>query len=251
LPAFEAVLVLAAGRGTRLGGPKALANITNDGRPWWLVQRERLAGVAARLGEPDRGGPGLTIVWVAGPEVAAALRDPQGASIPDRATHPAAAGDALVAVPRAEGPGTGSGAAPMFHSLHLGLEALERTMPGCSSVAGVFVLPIDVPAPHPGAWLALRDAARGEQTTPPRPTVPTINGRRGHPVYLPWAWAAANVLAPARALGPAADQTLRLDTLIAEAAVAVPVDDPDTLTNLNTPAAVAAWAARSTRSGGA
>ncbi len=53
--ACEVVLVLAAGRGKRMGGPKAL--MTVHGRAWWLTQRERIART------------GLRDLWVVSDEV--------------------------------------------------------------------------------------------------------------------------------------------------------------------------------------
>ncbi|MGQ0628432.1 MAG: nucleotidyltransferase family protein [Phycisphaerales bacterium] len=51
------VVLLAAGQGRRMGGPKALMNLS--GRAWWAVQNDRLAGRRA--------------VWVASAEVRPAL----------------------------------------------------------------------------------------------------------------------------------------------------------------------------------
>jgi nicotine blue oxidoreductase len=58
-------VILAAGRGTRMGGPKALMEV--EGRPWWRTQQERLGG--------------LPCVWVAAPEVAAQLRGRRGSIV--------------------------------------------------------------------------------------------------------------------------------------------------------------------------
>ena len=52
------VVVLAAGRGTRMGGPKALMEVR--GRVWWRWQREWLAPAEAA---------GATVVWLVSPVV--------------------------------------------------------------------------------------------------------------------------------------------------------------------------------------
>lgn len=53
------IVVLAAGQGRRMGGPKAL--IAAGGRPWWRVQEERLAAT------------GLPRIWVVSAPVALAM----------------------------------------------------------------------------------------------------------------------------------------------------------------------------------
>ena len=52
------VVLLAAGRGTRMGGPKALMLV--GGRPWWSIQQDRLGS--------------LSHLWVASPDTAAQMR---------------------------------------------------------------------------------------------------------------------------------------------------------------------------------
>lgn len=63
---MDYVIVLAAGRGVRAGGPKALHVV--NGRPWWEIQRERLERV------------GLPVVWV----VSERVRQGMGESVPER-----------------------------------------------------------------------------------------------------------------------------------------------------------------------
>ena len=75
------VVILAAGRGTRMGGPKALMGV--EGRPWWRTQQERLRG--------------FPCVWVAAEDVASQMRGCRG---------PIVAGDPQ---------------APMFESIRAGL----------------------------------------------------------------------------------------------------------------------------------
>lgn len=125
MPAFEpdrtarrAVIVLAAGRGRRMGGPKAL--MTVDGEPWWRVQARRLRDA------------GCTPIWVVSPEVRAAI-----AGAPDGPR-------ALVEA---------NPDAPMFDSLRAGVGHLGPRTP-----ERLFVLPVDVPAPGRATWDTLATA---------------------------------------------------------------------------------------------
>ena len=107
----------------------------------------------------------------------------------------------------------------MFASLHVGLCTLDLT-----TIEGVFVLPVDTPAPGTGVWSSL--AQSGELS------VPGYRGKRGHPVYLPVAWVRETL---ARIQHSRVDPgSLRLDTLIAPAVRVVPVDDGNVVVNLNT-----------------
>ncbi len=63
---LDHVIVLAAGRGLRAGGPKALHGV--GGRSWWQIQQERLAHV------------GLPVVWVVSERVRAGM----GAAAPEQ-----------------------------------------------------------------------------------------------------------------------------------------------------------------------
>lgn len=179
------VIVLAAGRGRRMGGPKALMQVA--GQPWWARQLESL--VAA----------GAAPVWVVSPVVRAAMeKDPRSLK------------QALV---------DGDADAPMFESVRAGLRFLQPVAP-----RGVYVLPIDVPAPAREAWKALASAGPV--------AVPTWHGEHGHPVYLEWSFVKAHADAPAGA---------RLDELIARLVRYVVVDDASVSKNLNTPAALSAY----------
>jgi CTP:molybdopterin cytidylyltransferase MocA len=181
-------IVLAAGQGKRMGGPKALMGV--GGRPWWLVQQERLA---------EAGAPAL---WVVSNTVFREMVNSE---------EPPARG--LVA----------DSAAPMFESIRRGVEAAR---PHASR--GVFILPVDVPAPPAMTWEALA-AAAGD-----RVAVPTFGGEHGHPVALSAAW-----LARSFPLAPDAED--RLDHLIEGHVSYLAVDDPTVVVNLNTPDEVAAW----------
>ncbi len=61
-----AVVVLAAGRGTRMGRPKALMEV--GGSQWWLLQRAALSALRAR------------VVWVVSEEVRQAIEREPGSS---------------------------------------------------------------------------------------------------------------------------------------------------------------------------
>lgn len=111
----DRVLVLAAGRGTRMGGPKALMSVA--GEPWWRHQQRRLDAI------------GLSSSWLVSPAVRAAMAG--HADAPSR----------LIDADEAE---------PMFATLVRGARALSGL-----ETRGVFVLPIDVPVPRASVWRAL------------------------------------------------------------------------------------------------
>jgi molybdopterin-guanine dinucleotide biosynthesis protein A len=116
----------------------------------------------------------------------------------------------------------------MFASVLAGISA-AHTNHGPAATSGLFILPIDVPVPRREVWTALAAASDV--------SVPVSRGVRGHPVFLPWPWILARGLASS---GPAGcDQ--RLDTLIGGSCRTVDLDDPDVVTNLNTPADLEAW----------
>ncbi len=101
----EVVLVLGAGRGRRMGTPKALMAVA--GVPWW----ERQVEAIRRAGRES--------VWV----VSETVRDAIGAGLEFRGT--------VV---------TGDPDAPMFESFLHGIDAIASRGPSV-----VFVLPVDVP----------------------------------------------------------------------------------------------------------
>lgn len=112
------VLVLAAGRGTRMGTPKALMSVL--GAPWWKRQHDAIARA------------GLASLWVVSEFV---LR---------------ATGGEIARLARAVG---APDDAPMFESFRAGVDALRGDPP-----AGVLVLPVDVPMSGAGVAGALRAA---------------------------------------------------------------------------------------------
>lgn len=178
-------LVLAAGRGNRMGGPKAL--MTVEGEPWWRTQSRRLLE------------SGLEATWVVSPDVCNALRN-----------QPSAPASMVTADPDA----------PMFTSILAGVRTLADLTP-----RGLFILPVDTPAPARRVWSAIAGTDR--------PRIPSCRGKHGHPVFVPWS-IAETVLSlsssPSLKDGPA-----RLDRIIAPTAEVIEVDDPAVCINLNTP----------------
>jgi CTP:molybdopterin cytidylyltransferase MocA len=192
LPRSDAwVLVLAAGQGRRMGGPKALMQVA--GRPWWQWQMERLA--ASQLRQQ----------WVVSEFVRQSI--PAGA-LPD------------YSVAQAD--------APMFESLIRGISAIRSRRD--LSARGLFVLPVDVPAPSTQVFESLMESDEV--------AAPVHAGAKGHPVYLPWPWVETTLIRHAASAGPA---ERRLDRMIVPRFV--PVDDPSVVANLNTPKDVAEWLA--------
>jgi molybdenum cofactor cytidylyltransferase len=148
-PAREpaAVVVLAAGKSSRMGQPKGLQVFA--GRPWIEVQ---LAALGARR-----------VVVVLGhdhPRYREAVPALDGGSAP-------AGGDARVEVVVNHDPDRGP-----FSSLQVGLAAVAG--------APAFVLPVDVPAASARVWEALEAALSPDSDA----AVPLFEGRGGHPVLL-------------------------------------------------------------------
>jgi nicotine blue oxidoreductase len=187
----DTAIVLAAGRGVRMGGPKALMMI--GGRAWWRVQRERLRAV------------GVSDVWVVSAEVLGAMKGESDA--PERMV-------------------LGDADAPMFASIVAGVLSLRDHPP-----RGVYLLPVDVPAPALEAWRALGGGAS--------PCVPRWETRRGHPVWLPWGFVERKLLPRARDRDWV--MQTRLDRLIAGELVEIAVEGAGVLVNLNTPEDVERW----------
>ncbi|MGD9689537.1 MAG: NTP transferase domain-containing protein [Phycisphaerales bacterium] len=148
------MIVLAAGRGTRMGGPKALMDV--GGRAWWRVQERRLRQA------------GVTPWWVIVPGDWTTM--PTGRWVAGRA------------------------GSPMFESVRAGVAAVQAASARSAGPVpvGVFVLPVDVPAASPEVWSALLEALTSPPG--PRPIVPAFDGQTGHPLLLPWNWAVERVL---------------------------------------------------------
>ncbi len=117
--------------------------------------------------------------------------------------------------------------APMFASIAAGLRHLADVPP-----RALYLLPVDVPACSPACI-----AAFGAHNT--RPEVPTVNGKGGHPVRLPWPFIETHIRP--HLTSPDAHTDVRLDHLLADHAAHREVGDPAVITNLNTPEAVEVW----------
>lgn len=196
-----AVLVLAAGRGTRMGGPKAL--MTVGGEVWWRRQCESIrAGVNAR-----------TILVVSLDVRAEIVRqcEHHGWTVPEMVNA-----DPLK---------------PMMASVLAGMACIfsdHADRAGSLTIRGVFVLPIDAPAPGAAVWRSL-----AQQTTPACPSIGTAHG---HPIFLPEPWLLRKLF-PLLS-DPSADDRERLDLLIGSDRTFVRCEDPLAVMNLNTPADV-------------
>ncbi len=207
------VVVLAAGRGSRMGGPKTLMRV--DGRAWWEDQHERLVS----LGGECR--------WVVTEQVRRGMYDGE---------WKAAEGIEMVVVESGR---------PMFDSLFHGIAAWLNEHGGAESVAGVYVLPVDVPVAKGDVWRVLREAAVGRPAVPVYAKEEGAAAARGHPVYLPTTWIVSELVPAVReaAAWNKMDE-LRLDRLIGTSRVLQSVDDPAVIANLNTHADVRAWVGR-------
>jgi len=169
-----------------MGAPKALMNSGNE--PWWQTQLSRLH--EARIDS----------LWVLSPEVHAIIG--VGSLAPANIVH-------------------SDSERPMFASIRVGIDALRLQPP-----RGIYILPIDVPAPRDHAlWRSLHSASV--------PFAPTFQGKRGHPIYLPWTWI-TETLDPKIAAANDPD-SLRLDELLRPSVLEIPVNDPLVVCNLNTP----------------
>jgi CTP:molybdopterin cytidylyltransferase MocA len=140
-------VVLAAGAGRRMGGPKALV-------PW---KGEPLVVHAART-FCDAGCPDVVVVLGAGADEAqAALQDLPGVRtvrIPDPA-------------------------APMFASILAGIAQTPK-----ADRQGVLVHPVDAPRVSAAAVARLLDAVAEREGTGPDAMIAAHEGRRGHPVWI-------------------------------------------------------------------
>jgi CTP:molybdopterin cytidylyltransferase MocA len=190
------LVILAAGRSSRLGEPKGLVDVA--GKPWLVHQLDAMARVACVR----------RVAVVLGLDA-----ERYRAALPDLA------GRALVVI----NPDPDRGP---FSSLQCGLAALagQAGQAGQTGQAGqprpVFVLPVDVPASSPEVWDALARATA-------QASVPVHGGRGGHPVFLAPALVRSLLAQP---------PTSRLDHELARVEVArVPVADPRVGLNLNEP----------------
>jgi molybdenum cofactor cytidylyltransferase len=201
-PSRPDLVLLAAGRSSRMGEPKGLVVI--EGRRW--IDRQLDAVAAA--GVVDR------VVVVLGH---------------DRSRYDLEAPGLRARAAVVENPNPDLGP---FSSLQCGLAALDAPAHGGGGLDAVFVLPVDVPAPGPEVWRALAGAVtETEAPGSAQAAVPVHDGRGGHPVFLARAFARRLLAAPPES---------RLDLELAHAfaaghAARVPVADPRVRLNLNAP----------------
>ena len=193
-------IVLAAGRGIRMGRPKALMRI--NGQPWWLLQHHRLQEI------------GVFAHWVVSETVESEMRE-----------------DSMAPTSRV----IADSRAPMMASVLAGVRSLSKTPPD-----GVFILPIDTPAPNKKVWNDCYSDGFSINPQFHRPAAPVYDNRRGHPLYLSWGWVSARLLTSDLDLA-----TARLDKMIDSSLYyCVQTDDPDVLTNLNNPDQLNNWLQR-------
>lgn len=196
------LIILAGGRGERMGGPKGLVPIGAAGTPLlvWQLQRHRAAG----------GREAIVVLGHAAEAYLASLSELAGP----------ATGVRVVVNPRPElGP---------FSSLCAGLAVVNKEL---SIEKAVFVLPVDVPAAQASTWAALARAFLTQGAFDA--AVPRQAGRGGHPVLLSKAFAAR--LLTLDLAHPDARLDVQLHMLPADKLARVDVADPLVLEDLNTP----------------
>ncbi|MGE3821449.1 MAG: NTP transferase domain-containing protein [Isosphaeraceae bacterium] len=200
------------------------------------------AGLSRRMGRPKLTLPVGGIPVIA--RVVSALRD-GGASIVVVVAPPADAPGALDLIQAAEARGAvvvvpDLQPAEMRDSIELALNALEVDAerdadPRREAIVTVLLTPADSPGLQPSTVRQVLERARAE---PDRIVVPIVEGRRGHPVALPWTLAREVRQLPAG---------VGVNALIAERAgriVELPVDDPGVIADLDTPEDYARWSGR-------
>jgi molybdenum cofactor cytidylyltransferase len=195
-----AALVPAAGESRRMGRPKLLLDI--DGRT--LIAR-----VVAALSA----GGAAPVVVVPPPAIV-----PGAAEVAAEATR----AGAVVVVPDAQPP-------DMRASVEIGLGVLELS---ALPIATVLLEPGDSPGLTPGLVGRVVAAAAAR---PDRIVVPTVAGKRGHPVALPWALARTITDLP---------PDLGVNTLLLQNPDRVeelPVDDLGAVADLDTPEDYRVW----------
>jgi len=203
-------IVLAAGRGVRLGGPKALLA--------WPAESGRLIPLAAAHAARRLAAESDRVLVVTRADIAAALR---------RHAPGLRAELVISSAPDEAGP-AGSIQAAVHH-----LGAVPGTPGGAAADPLVLLTPVDCPPAKPATVQALLDAigVRPELVA----ARPQHGPRRGHPVLL-----RLTALAPYGAGDPPPlrDRLRELGDQVADVAVA----DPAVLLDVNRPADLAAWA---------
>ncbi len=195
-------VVPAAGLSARMGQPKLLMEFQGETLIYRVVTALR------------RGGVGRVVV------VAPPADADEGPPIADEARRAGAA----VIVPATRPP-------EMRMSVELGLAQLENR----STPRLVFLTPGDVPGIAPDLVARLRDVAFDR---PGSIVVPSYDGRRGHPLVLPW-----SVALEIRTL-PAGEGVNALVARYKKHLIEVPVPTPDVLVDLDTPEDLHQWTIR-------
>lgn len=192
------IVVLGAGRGRRMGGPKSLMQV--EGQAWWMWQDERLCAFGLR--------PHWVVSEIVRQEMVRLGCAPKRAVI-------------------------SNDSAPMFASVLVGIASVEELS------RGVFLLPVDTPAPRMEHFHRILCS--------PVPAHPTFAGKGGHPLFLPGDWIERELRVFVTELRsgnePIGANDLRLDKLIEGCSDRIETGDPGVVVNINDPADLDAWLA--------
>ncbi|MGK5083542.1 nucleotidyltransferase family protein [Bdellovibrionota bacterium FG-1] len=195
-------VILAGGWGSRMGVPKGLVEF--EGRPWLLEQLRRYREVCA--------GPAVVVLGHCFADYFRAILWMEAAC-----KAPFEWEGLPVSVVVNENPEFGQ-----FSSLQAGARNLDL-----AKIAGVFVLPVDVPVAGSEVWCALKDQMRGEIDA----CIPVCEGQGGHPVLL-----SSDFLEKMARLSADSRLDVQLQSLPMGRVLRVAVGDPGVLKNMNTPA---------------
>lgn len=196
-----AAIVPAAGRSERMGRPKLILPIGD------LTLIEHVVGAL-------KGGGVRRIIVVTPPADA-----PGAAVLAERAG--ASGAEALVPSERP---------IDMRASFELGLDRLRHE---ALSPSTILLVPADSPGITSGVVARILEAA---ETSPESILIPTYQGRRGHPIALPWRIACKVTELP---LGAGINALVALHAAVV---VEIDVDDPGVVDDLDTPEDYRRWA---------
>lgn len=190
------VILLAAGRSSRMGKPKGLVQIEN--RPWIEWQLESLRAADAEM-----------VVVVLGHDAEAY----------ETALAKIAIAGLSVVTTRNLDPDRGQ-----FSSIQ---EGLRCVLSSGFAEGGVYILPVDVPCANIEVWKRMREAQNDRGAL-----VPMVDGRGGHPVWISKNFAKS--LALLDPVDPESRLDLQIHRLPVDQVAHVEVDDPAILANFNT-----------------